>query len=288
MERREAPAQERGLRRGQLRLGRRRAPAHAGAHVHRRRRPRHEELSALPRVRVHGQRLRERGLPRLCCRRSRLRPTDELDLALSGVLPSAKTETAKTLSAEGTTVNTNENIGATGGAHVDLPDVDARTTRYFWTVVPVAISVSDSGTFEYDDVETPQDACEAGRVSTFAKLSRPAITASGTPYVSGLTPNGRLLSVAGPRPVVYSTPLVAWRPVIAASAYRVEWSKSKYPWRRAGTLVTRSTSAVLNLRPGNWFYRVRGLNPAQVGTSAMTWSSPVGLTVSRPTFRVSR
>ncbi len=213
---------------------------------------------------------------------------DELDLALSGVLPSAKTETAKTLSAEGMAVNTNENIGTTGGAHVDLPDVDARTTRYFWTVVPVAISVSDSGTFEYDDVETPQDACEAGRVSTFAKLSRPAITASGTPYVSGLTPNGRLLSVAGPHPVVYSTPLVAWRPVIAASAYRVEWSKSKYPWRRAGTLVTRSTSAVLNLRPGNWFYRVRGLNPAQVGTSAMTWSSPVGLTVSRPTFRVSR
>jgi hypothetical protein len=51
--------------------------------------------------------------------------------------------------------------------------------------------------------------------------------------------------------------------------------------------VPRSTSAVLQLNPGRWYYRVRGLNPVQVGTSAMTWSRPVAIRVVRPTFRIS-
>jgi hypothetical protein len=219
---------------------------------------------------------------------------EEVDLALSGVLPSAKNETAKTLTSEGADITSAESQGesqgegaSATGVHIDLPDVDAKSTRYFWTVVPVAITISDAGTLGYADVESPQDACEAGRTATFGKLSRPVITASGAPYVSGLTPRGRLLTVAKGHPVVYSTPLVAWRPVIAANAYSLEWSRTKYPWRAAGELITRSTSAVLNLRPGNWFYRVRGLNPSQVGTSAMTWSAPVAITVARPTFRVS-
>ncbi len=214
---------------------------------------------------------------------------DELDFALAGILPGALSETAKTYTAEGIPLTSNETrADQTATARVDLPDVDARTTRYFWTVVPVGIEVSDeSGTFAYVDAELPQDACEAGRVATFSKLSRPAITASGGAYVSGLTPKGRLLASAGRRPVVYSTPLVAWRPVVAAGAYRVEWSRTTYPWRRAGTLVTRSTAAVLNLRPGLWYYRVRGLNAAQVGSSAMTWSAPVSVRVVRPTFRVA-
>jgi hypothetical protein len=154
---------------------------------------------------------------------------DELDVAMVGVLASAKNETAKTFSADGFELLSSESskddaASASGGeqaqvqVHVDLPDVDSQTTRYYWTVVPVGINVTDSGTFEYVDVELPQDACEAGRVSTFAKLSKPAITASGTPYVSGLTPKGRLLAIAGSRPVVYSTPLVAWRPVIGATS----------------------------------------------------------------------
>ncbi len=177
--------------------------------------------------------------------------------------------------------------GASKSVKVDLPDVDAKTTRYYWTVVPVGISVDESGAFTYVDVDHPQDACEAGRVSTFAKLSRPAITRSGGAYVSGLTPKGRLLASAGATPVVYSSPLVAWRPVVAATAYEVEWSRSVYPWRRAGHRITQSTASVLNLGPGRWYYRVRGLNPMQIGVSSMTWSKPVAVTVSRPTFRVS-
>ena len=216
--------------------------------------------------------------------------SDELDLASVSALPTADTEVAKTFMADGVALNSSESVsgdGASKAVKVDLPDVDAKTTRYYWTVVPVGISVDDSGAFTYVDVDHPQDACEAGRVSTFAKLSRPAITRSGGAYVSGLTPKGRLLSSAGARPVVYSSPLVAWRPVVAATAYEVEWSRSVYPWRRAGHRLTQSTASVLNLGPGHWYYRVRGLNPMQIGVSSMTWSKPVAVTVSRPTFRVS-
>ncbi len=216
--------------------------------------------------------------------------SDELDLASVSALPSGDTEAAKTFMADGSEVLSSESLagdGASKGVKVDLPDVDAKTTRYYWTVVPVGISVDDSGAFTYVDVDHPQDACEAGRVSTFAKLSRPAITRSGGAYVSGLTPKGRLLASAGATPVVYSSPLVAWRPVVAATAYEIEWSRTVYPWRRAGHRITQSTASVLNLGPGRWYYRVRGLNPMQIGVSSMTWSKPVAVTVSRPTFRVS-
>ena len=124
------------------------------------------------------------------------------------------------------------------------------TTRYFWTVVPVGIIVAEDGSFTYYDAESPQDACESGRMASFAKESRPAITTAGTPYVSGLSPKGRLLAQAGRRPVVYSTPLVAWRPVVGATAYEVQWSRTKYPWRARGSALTYATSSVLQLGRG--------------------------------------
>jgi hypothetical protein len=141
---------------------------------------------------------------------------------------------------------------------------------------------------EYFDAEVPQDACESGRVSTFAKLSRPAITASGAPYVAGLTPTGRLLASASARPTVYSRPLIAWRPVVGATSYEIQWSRSIYPWRAVGTLRTQATSASLKLGSGVWYYRVRGLNSVQVGTPAMTWSKPAAVRVVKPTFKISR
>jgi hypothetical protein len=212
---------------------------------------------------------------------------EELDAALGGILPSAKSETAKTYMADGTPVNASETVGADDMVRVDLPDVDTTTTRYFWTVVPVGINVDADGTFTYYDAESPQDACESGRVASFAKQSRPVITTAGTPYVSGLSPKGRLLAQAGRRPVVYSTPLVAWRPVVGATAYEVQWSRSRYPWRARGSALTYATSSVLQLGAGNWYYRVRGLNAAQVGTPAMTWSAPVAVKVVRPTFQIT-
>ena len=211
----------------------------------------------------------------------------ELDAALAGILGSAETETAKTYMVDGSPVISNETIGEEGAVRVDLPDVDRDSTRYFWTVVPVGIYVPESGAFEYVDVESPQDACESGRVASFGKESRPAITTAGSPYVSGLSPTGRLLAQAGKHPVVYSTPLVAWRPVVGATAYEIQWSRTKYPWRARGSSITFATSSVLKLSPGLWYYRVRGLNAAQVGTPAMTWSTPIAIRVVRPTFRIA-
>lgn len=211
----------------------------------------------------------------------------ELDSALVGVLPAAKSETAKTYTADGSPLVANETLVDDSLVRVDLPDVDRATTRYFWTVVPVGIDVGDSGTFEYFDAESPQDACESGRIASFGKQSRPAITTSGTPYVSGLSPKGRLLAQAGARPTVYSTPLVAWRPVVGATGYEVQWSRSKYPWRARGSAFTVATSSVLKLGAGLWYYRIRGLNAAQVGTPAMSWSAPVAVRVVRPTFKIS-
>lgn len=213
---------------------------------------------------------------------------EELDVALAGVLPSAKSETAKTFMVDGSPLVANETIGESDTVRVDLPDVDQATTRYFWTIVPVGIDVNEGGTFEYFDAESPQDACESGRVATFGKESQPAITTAGSPYVSGLSPKGRLLAQAGRQPVVYSTPLVAWRPVMGATAYEIQWSRSKYPWRARGSSLTYSTSSVLKLGAGLWYYRVRGLNAAQVGTPAMTWSAPVAVRVVRPTFQIAR
>ncbi len=216
---------------------------------------------------------------------------EKLDEALFTVLPNAKTETANntTFTADTFPLVANETIlEGRSLVRVDLPDLDAKTTRYFWTVVPVAIVANFvTGQYEYWDVESPQDACQAGRIATFGKDSKPAQTTAGDPFVSGLTPKGRLLAQAGRRPVVYSTPLIAWKPVVGATQYEVQWSRVKYPWRKRGSTRTFATTSVLKLSPGLWYYRVRGLNVAQVGTPAMTWSAPVPVRVVRPTFTIS-
>jgi hypothetical protein len=235
-----------------------------------------------------------------------------LESAFLDVLPSGNNEGAPMLSRDGFTIFSTESAttnstASDGGAntsspstssppnqelsgpppvqpHVDLPDVDNRTTRYYWTVVPVGPNPDGTG---YRDLELPQDACQAGRVSTFAKLSKPAFTGS-RPFVSGLTPRGRLLASAVARPTVYSTPLVAWHPVLGATSYEIQWSRTTYPWRSVGTLTRRTTATLLPLGPGRWYYRIRGLNGSQIGTPAMTWSAPAAIRVVRPTFQVSR
>ena len=152
---------------------------------------------------------------------------DELDAALFGILPSAKTEIAKTYMSDGTPLISNETIREDGGLlRVDLPDLDATTTRYFWTVVPVGIRVNDGGTFEYWDTDIPQDACQAGRMATFGKQSHAAITTAGSPFVSGLTPKGRLLAQAGRK-----------TGRLLDSAHRLEAGRRRHPVR--GAVVAR-------------------------------------------------
>jgi len=240
----------------------------------------------------------------------------ELQIALSGFLPSATTEGSTTFAADGSKVVTSEasNDASTGAstsgsststsgsttsgstssssgatdstAKVDLPDLNFPSTRYYWTVVPVVLTQDESGAIQYHDAEVGQDACAAGRVQSFGKESAPVVTTSGTPYVAGLTPGGRLLASVGHQPVVYGTPLVAWQPAKAATGYQIQWSRKLYPWRPAGTKQTFSTSAVLKLQPGKWYYRVRGLNAGALGLPYMSWSTPVRVTVAKPTFRI--
>lgn len=147
--------------------------------------------------------------------------------------------------------------------------------------------VVGSGSLKYYDVETPQDVCAAGRVLGFGKTSEPATAKSGNPYVSGLSPKGRLTAAAGKTPAFYGSPLVAWEPALGADQYQVQWSKRRYPWRTEGEKLTYGTSALLLVTPGRWWYRVRGINFSLPGTArAMTWSAPNELRVSKPTFTV--
>ena len=150
-----------------------------------------------------------------------------------------------------------------------------------------------SGSIQYRDLELAQDACAAGRVARFGKESEPTLTAGGEPFATGLSPTGRLISATG-EPAFYGSPLVGWTPALGASAYAVQWSKSRSPFRPetdpatgALGLMTLNTSAVLPLEPGTWYYRVRGYDHSMpTGAQAMSWSDPQRLVVTRPTFRV--
>jgi hypothetical protein len=67
----------------------------------------------------------------------------------------------------------------------------------------------------------------------------------------------------------------------------VQWSHTVYPWRTAGKTLTYSTSAVLPLGPGTWYYRVRGIDFSLPGTAQqMSWSTPTVVEVAKPTFAI--
>jgi hypothetical protein len=166
-------------------------------------------------------------------------------------------------------------------AAVDLWDSDWSTGRYYWTVVPV-----ENGR----DAELPQDACdEPGRRGEFRKTSvKPDLAQGVTPFATGLSPSGRLFSATSSRAKFYGGLLVTWRPAPAAAAYDVQWSRNRYPWKAAGQLRTFATSAVLPLRPGTWWYRVRGINDSLPGSQEMSWTGAVKIRIANPTFKVVR
>ncbi|HEY1366547.1 MAG TPA: hypothetical protein VGF23_05515, partial [Gaiellaceae bacterium] len=155
-------------------------------------------------------------------------------------------------------------------------------------VVPV------TGTIEYHDLELPQDACAAGRVMRFGKDSQPALAADGAPYASGLSVGGRLIAAKKGSNTYYGTPLVAWEPALGATVYEVQWSKTRYPFTpgadpasKASGILTSSTSAILPLTPGTWWYRVRGFDYSlPTGSQGMSWSEPLKLVIARPKFAI--
>jgi hypothetical protein len=154
-----------------------------------------------------------------------------------------------------------------------------------------------SGNLIYRDLELPQDVCRQGRWLRFGKSSEPTLVTSGAPFASGLSPSGRLTAASAGSPLFYGSPLVAWTPALGADSYHVQWSKSRYPFKpeavtlQGGTtegILTLGTSAVLPLKPGTWWYRVRGVS-FNLPTTAqfMGWSEPARIIVTKPKFRVS-
>ncbi len=143
-------------------------------------------------------------------------------------------------------------------------------------------------TVYYQDIELPQDACAAGRVMRFGKLSEPAVSIAGAPLVSGLSTTGRLTSATRTQALFYGPPVVAWNPAAGAHGYEVQWSKSNDPFKPAAKpIATYATSAVLPLKPGTWYYRVRGLNltlPKEA--QPLSWSDVVKVVVARPHFKI--
>jgi len=192
--------------------------------------------------------------------------------------------------------------GATNGntvadaSGVDLWDSGWPNGRYYWTVVPVTVSYSPpfdppakDNPIQYNDTQVPQDSCERGVGMSFGKVSQPVVTAaSDLPWVSGLSPNGRVIASASKVPSVHDSPLIAWQPAVGATTYDVQLSKKTYPWATTWSTTTAATSIVLPLGKssvGTWYYRIRGINPAlPAGAQAMSWSKPVRLKVTGDSF----
>lgn len=171
---------------------------------------------------------------------------------------------------------------------VDLPESGWPAGRFYWTVVPVYVYIdAKTKSIEYHETVPAQDRCESGNVIEFGKDSSPVLAGQGTPFASGLSPNGRLVAARGSQATFYGQPLVAWKPVQGASGYEVQWSRTRDEWRAKGSIETEGTAAVLPVSPGEWWYRVRARNPYLPGVvKRMAWSTPHRIKVAKPRFAV--
>jgi hypothetical protein len=157
--------------------------------------------------------------------------------------------------------------------------------------------VRAGGSLIYQDTELAQDVCAAGRVQRFGVSSAPSLTTAQSPFATGLSATGRLVSAAK-TPAFYGQPLVAWTPALGASIYQIQWSKKAYPFvaeadpaggaAGAKGRMTFSTSMVLPLTAGTWYYRVRGFNyNLPSGVQQMGWSDAEKLVVTSPTYKLA-
>lgn len=155
-----------------------------------------------------------------------------------------------------------------------------------------AVTRGNGSNLVYQDLELPQDVCAAGRVMRFGKASEPSLTSSGDLFATGLSSSGRLTSALHTT-AFYGQPLVSWTPALGAEAYEVQWSKTRYPFvpEQAASggngFMTASTSIVLPVGPGVWWYRVRGFDYSlPTGAQQMSWSDPARLAVAKPSFTI--
>ncbi len=211
--------------------------------------------------------------------------TTDVTADLQKIAPTEDATAAKPTTSIGSGSNTLTVIGDPG-APIDLWDVNWPSSGYYWTVIPVQPVPDINGEIHYQDMELPQDVCAAGRVKRVGISSEPSLTANLRPFASGLSSTGRLVTAAQTGSF-YGQPLVAWKPAYDATAYEVQWSKSRYPFRPLGARLTFATSIVLPLKPGTWFYRVRGFDyNLPTGAQQMAWSNPTRIVIAKPTFRI--
>jgi hypothetical protein len=233
-------------------------------------------------------------------------------VAVAAVSPGALTTGSGSVSAVGATSTTAINgAGFSTGDTVLIGNASNQETATIVTVAGSNLSfasplkfahgagepiVRTGGNFQYEDLELPQDVCAApfNRVARFGKDSEPSLTAAGELFASGLSPSGRLTAGRSTQ-AFYGYPLVAWTPALGASAYEVQWSKTRYPFKPQPNLqnqgalgtMTIGTAAVLPLPAGTWYYRVRGFNiNLPTGAQQMSWSDPAKIVVAKPKFRV--
>jgi hypothetical protein len=173
------------------------------------------------------------------------------------------------------------------GPQTDLWDTNWPSGGYYWTVV----GTQEIAQGQFVDTELPQDACAAGRVQRFGISSQPSTTGKLGAFATGLSAKGRLVSAAHTARF-YGQPLVAWTPVISGSVYELQWSR-RYPFTPIGSTWTFTTSAVLPLTPGTWYYRVRAYDfdlptskNVQTEAPALAWSTPIKIVITAPRFRV--
>jgi hypothetical protein len=224
----------------------------------------------------------------------------ETNTFAAGVVPVSTTEqpeTGSTAPGSGSSGSGSAGSGSATGTTaptpaVDLPESGWPNGRFYWTVVPVYMArkvVQGKEIIEYHEIMPPQDQCQRGNFVQFGKDSSPVLAGQGTPYASGLSPKGRLVAASGQRVTFYGHPLVAWAPVQGAAGYEVQWSPTREEWRTRGTIETEGTAAVLPVKPGTWFYRVRARNPYLPGVvKRMAWSTPHRIVVAKPRFAVVR
>jgi hypothetical protein len=169
-------------------------------------------------------------------------------------------------------------------------DNDWPESRYYWTAVPAIPILTVDGLVEYHDVEFAEDMCQAGNVVSMGKTSAPVIEkASGVPYLSGMVASGKVRGATTDKPQFYGRVVIAWNPAPGAARHQIQWSRKANPFKSAGSVTTPSTSALVNLPLGVWYYRVRGVDKTlPTKLRGMTWTDPQYVKILPRSFTVMK
>jgi len=207
--------------------------------------------------------------------------------------------TLPVVSTQGFQVGDTVTIGSGGSAESDLITAVNTGSLTLGTKLTNNHGVGElvargGGSLVYEDMELPQDACASGRIGRFGISSEPTLTSAGDLFATGLSSTGHLTSALHTT-AFYGEPVVSWTPALGAGAYEVQWSKTAYPFvaepypgATFDGFLTATTSAVLPVGPGTWYYRIRGYDYSlPTGVQQMTWSDPEQIVVAQPTFSVA-